>query len=55
MIICFSTISHTSRHTRLVTGPGSLVLGWYCDLVLAFGVRSRRKLVQIQSRTSFQK
>ena len=43
------------HHTRPVTGPGSLVLGWCCDLVLAFDVRSRRKLAQIQSRTSFQK
>ena len=29
------------HHTRPVAGPGPLVLGWYCDFVLAFSVRSR--------------
>ena len=33
------------HHTRPVAGPRPLVLGWCCDLVLAFGVRSRRMLV----------
>ena len=41
---CACLVVLALHHIRPVAGPGPLVLRWYCDLVLAFGVRSRQKL-----------